>query len=91
MNKFNVATIAVLLLSVLIVGGQTRTTLESVDGATTEAMEHQRILAELEEVHQLRERMLQEGKCTKSALCFVARCLAHCFLRQAVLKTGLLC
>lgn len=26
------------------------------------AIEHQRILAELEEVHQLRERMLQEGK-----------------------------
>ncbi len=26
------------------------------------ATEHQRILAELEEVHQLRERMLQEGK-----------------------------
>lgn len=28
----------------------------------TEAEEHQRILSELEEVHQLRERMLQEGK-----------------------------
>ena len=26
------------------------------------AVEHQRILAELEEVHQLRERMLQEGE-----------------------------
>ena len=26
------------------------------------ALEHQRILAELEEVHQLRERMLQQGE-----------------------------
>ncbi len=30
----------------------------------TEAEEHQRILSELEEVHQLRERMLQQGKFT---------------------------
>ena len=29
--------------------------------AEADAAEHQRILAELEEVHQLRERMLQEG------------------------------
>lgn len=38
------------------------------DGAASDAVlgmavEHQRILAELEEVHQLRERMLQEGMC----------------------------
>ena len=30
--------------------------------AAVEAAEHQRILAELEEVHRLRERMLQEGE-----------------------------
>ena len=32
------------------------------------AAEHQRILAELEEVHQLRERMLQEGKVIKGLM-----------------------
>ena len=35
----------------------------------TEAEEHQRILSELEEVHQLRERMLQQGKCVVGMLC----------------------
>ena len=33
------------------------------DRELSEAEEHQRILSELEEVHQLRERMLQQGKC----------------------------
>ena len=33
-----------------------------------ETGEHQRILAELEEVHQLRERMLQEGKLSRLSL-----------------------
>ena len=63
MNRFSVAAIAVLLLSVAFVGAQNRKTLgETVDVATIEAQEHQRILAELEQVHQLRERMLQQGK-----------------------------
>ena len=35
------------------------------------AAEHQRILAELEEVHELRERMLQEG-IYKQHKCFIA-------------------
>ena len=61
MNKLNVAAIAVLLMSVMFIGAQTRNTVGTVDVATIEAMEHQRILAELEEVHQLRERMLQQG------------------------------
>lgn len=39
------------------------------DRGLSEAEEHQRILKELEEVHQLRERMLQQGKCITE--CFV--------------------
>lgn len=49
---------AILLLTVLAIGATAR---QLKDGSTENAMEHQRILAELEEVHQLRERMLQEG------------------------------
>ena len=63
MNKVCVAAFAVLLLSVAFVGAQNRKALgETMDVATLEAQEHQRILAELEEVHQLRERMLQQGQ-----------------------------
>lgn len=63
MNKIAFAAFAVLLLSATLVGAQNRKTLgETVDVATIEAQERQRILAELEEVHQLRERMLQEGE-----------------------------
>ncbi|KAL0019258.1 hypothetical protein WJX77_005835 [Trebouxia sp. C0004] len=61
MNKMSMAAIAVLLVSVMFIGAQSRKTLGTVDVATIEAMEHQRILAELEEVHQLRERMLQQA------------------------------
>lgn len=49
---------AILLLTVLAIGATAR---QLKDGSTENAMEHQRILAELEEVHQLRERMLQEA------------------------------
>lgn len=63
MNKFNVA---IFLAALLIVGAcaEPRKLLaNSAEGsALAEAEEHQRILAELEEVHALRERMLQEGK-----------------------------
>ncbi len=62
MIKMSMAAIAVLLVSAMFIGAQSRKTLGTVDVATIEAMEHQRILAELEEVHQLRERMLQQGK-----------------------------
>lgn len=70
------AQLALLLVVTLIVGTSSRdlsaepadvanpsahrSLLESQD-LGTEATERQRILAELEEVHQLRERMLQEG------------------------------
>ena len=62
MNKVN---ITLFLAALLVVGAcaEPRKLLASNQGAqVAEASEHQRILAELEEVHQLRERMLQEGK-----------------------------
>ncbi len=50
----------------------------------SEAEEHQRILSELEEVHQLRERMLQEGKhlCLLHAMsmCKMSLTLSFCTL-----------
>ncbi|KAA6410728.1 MAG: hypothetical protein FRX49_03531 [Trebouxia sp. A1-2] len=54
--KFTV--ISVLLLSILVVGVASR---QLLDADLDSALEHQRILAELEEVHQLRERMLQQA------------------------------
>ncbi len=57
--------VACLLAALLVAGAlaEPRKLLEA--GADlSEANEHQRILAELEEVHQLRERMLQQGKST---------------------------
>ena len=64
MNKVN---IAVLFAALLLVGAMAapRKVLESTDAsAVTDAEAHQRILAELEEVSSLRERMLQEGTFT---------------------------
>ncbi len=52
-------TISVLLLSILAVGVASR---QLLDADVDAALEHQRILAELEEVHHLRERMLQQGR-----------------------------
>ena len=62
MNKVN---ITLFLAALLVIGAcaEPRKLLASSEGAhLADAAEHQRILAELEEVHQLRERMLQEGK-----------------------------
>lgn len=52
------ASLAFLLLSLLVIGVASRhfTSTDSED-----ALEHQRILAELEEVHKLRESMLQQA------------------------------
>ncbi|DBB09750.1 TPA: hypothetical protein ACH3X3_001385 [Trebouxia sp. C0006] len=50
--------LAMLVLSVLLVSVTSRQ-LQDVDADS--ALEHQRILGELEEVHQLRERMLQQA------------------------------
>lgn len=52
--------ITVLLLSSILLGAAA-TPRNLRDGISAEAREHQRILAELEEIHSLRERMLQEG------------------------------
>ena len=68
MNKFNVA---VFFAALLVIGAcaEPRKLLATSEGAKlAEAEEHQRILAELEEVHQLRERMLQEGKTSSLVL-----------------------
>lgn len=66
MNKVN---IAMFFAAMLLVGAMAapRKVLETSDAAVaTDSEEHQRILAELEEVSSLRERMLQEGKsCTR--------------------------
>lgn len=62
MNKVN---ITLFFAALLVIGAcaEPRKLLASSEGAhLADASEHQRILAELEEVHQLRERMLQEGK-----------------------------
>ena len=50
--------LVVLLLSLLVISAACRQ-LRGVEADY--ATDHQRILAELEEVHQLRERMLQQG------------------------------
>ena len=59
------------IASMLVLGVASHRTLSGVPAQRSlltnqqifeEAVEQQRILAELEEVHQLRERMLQEGK-----------------------------
>ena len=97
MNKMSVAAIAVLLLSVMAIGAQTRKTLGTVDVATIEAMEHQRILAELEEVHQLRERMLQEGTCIlalapqRQTSCHIALTLLTDLARSDVQSSARVC
>lgn len=61
MNKVNVAMFFVALLTVGALAAP-RKVLDSSDTELTDAQEHQRILAELEVVAALRERMLQEGK-----------------------------
>lgn len=54
--------IMMLLAMALIVSASARMlTAEQGRELAADAEEHQRILAELEQVHQLRERMLQEG------------------------------
>ncbi len=61
--------LAVLVLSVLLVSVASRQ-LQDIDADS--ALEHQRILAELEEVHQLRERMLQQGMTLSEMDCFAS-------------------
>ena len=64
-SQMNTTKTALLLLSLLVVGSAAHRLLEANSQKAegfNDAAEHQRILSELEEVHQLRERMLQEGE-----------------------------
>ena len=56
------AKIACLVISMLCLGAAAHRLLETGKRDLADAEEHQRILAELEAVHQLRERMLQQGR-----------------------------
>jgi hypothetical protein len=62
------SSLLMLLLSALVVSAASRTLLNGISQASEgdQNEQHQRILAELEEVHQLRERMLQQGMCILS-------------------------
>ena len=62
MNKINVAVFFVALLIIGACAEPRKMLAGTEEGKVVEAQEHQRILAELEEVHALRERMLQEGE-----------------------------
>lgn len=57
MNKSAIA----ILFTALLVAGVVATPRTLQNDKAAEAAEHFRILEELEQVHQLRERMLQEG------------------------------
>ncbi len=62
MNKINVAVFFAALLVIGACAEPRKMLADTEEGKLGEAQEHQRILAELEEVHALRERMLQEGE-----------------------------
>lgn len=62
MNNINVAVLVATLLIIGACAEPRKMLADTEEGKVTGAQEHQRILAELEEVHALRERMLQEGK-----------------------------
>ena len=62
MNKINVAVFFAALLIIGACAEPRKMLADTEEGKVAEAQEHQRILAELEEVHALRERMLQEGE-----------------------------
>ena len=62
MHKFSVGIILAALLVVGTYAAPRRSLLAGEDRELAAAEEHSRLLAELEEIHQLRERMLQEGK-----------------------------
>lgn len=83
MNKVNVA---IFFAALLVIGAcaEPRKLLADAEGdKMVEAAEHQRILAELEEVHALRERMLQEGECVTLVACceFALLYLSHQLMR----------
>jgi hypothetical protein len=72
MNKVNVA---LFFAALMVIGAcaEPRKLLATTEGRElVEAEEHQRILAELEEVHQLRERMLQAGTQSRCSVLLVS-------------------
>ena len=73
--------ISALLLSILIVSVASR---QLLDADMDTALEHQRILAELEEVHQLRERMLQQGQAFCASGGHLPGCCAQLCLQAPV-------
>ena len=62
MNRVNVAIFFAALLVIGACAEPRKLLADTEDTKLAEAEQHQRILAELEEVSALRERMLQEGK-----------------------------
>lgn len=62
MNRVNVAIFFAALLVIGACAEPRKMLADTEDSKMAEAEQHQRILAELEEVSALRERMLQEGK-----------------------------
>lgn len=78
--------LVVLLLSLLVISAACR----QLRGAEADyASDHQRILAELEEVHQLRERMLQQGKACSSVRMVLGS--AHCAPLRSLLLHNDIC
>jgi len=61
MNKVNITLFFAALLVIGACAEPRKLLASSEEAHLADASEHQRILAELEEVHQLRERMLQEA------------------------------
>lgn len=61
MQKIHIATLFVVLLVLSAHAAPRKALLAAEDRELAASEEHQRILAELEEVHALRDRMLQEG------------------------------
>ncbi len=86
---------SLLFLSMIVLGATAHRLLEATSrketGALDNAEEHQRILAELEEVHNLRERMLQQGKALSRNSCtcaVIAFATMHPGVRNPLLATA---
>ncbi len=87
----NTTKMALLFLSMIVLGATAHRLLEATSqktGALHDAEEHQRILAELEEVHGLRERMLQQGKASSFIHLHMRY---HCFSTNAPWRQKTLC
>lgn len=77
MNRVNVAIFFAALLVIGACAEPRKMLADTEDSKMAEAEQHQRILAELEEVSALRERMLQEGNMSAHR-CFSLRDLLPC-------------